>query len=194
LFPQLLEKIEKYTKAAWWKESNLELASPLLRIQKKSRLLTVVDARERNANTVKDLTPFPNQDTIRTPLAAGIDHAIGINPDKWLSQWLDCSTRRGGGLEFSRLPSLQVSLILYSNTFNTKNTNMHKCPNMGSHCSEAIAFYSTEPNKSLKIPWWLTLPYVCPNFGMLVTVDPRPQNAKQKNSFDSTSFNILFLL
>jgi hypothetical protein len=29
-----------------------------------------------------------------------------------------------------------------------KNTNMHKYPNMGSHCSEAIAFYGTEPNKT----------------------------------------------
>jgi hypothetical protein len=29
-----------------------------------------------------------------------------------------------------------------------KNTNMCKYPNMGSHCSEAIAFYGTEPNKT----------------------------------------------
>ena len=70
LFPQLLEKIERYTKAGWWIESNVESASPLMCIQKKSGLLrTVVDARERNAYTVKDLTPFPNQDTIRNSCA-----------------------------------------------------------------------------------------------------------------------------
>jgi hypothetical protein len=70
LFPQLLEKIEKYTKAGWWVESNAESTSPLISMQKKSGLLrTVVDARERNANTVKDLTPFPNQDTIRNSCA-----------------------------------------------------------------------------------------------------------------------------
>ena len=70
LFPQLLEKIERYTKAGWWIESNVESASPLMCIQKKSGLLrTVVDTRERNANTVKDLTPFPDQDTIRNSCA-----------------------------------------------------------------------------------------------------------------------------
>ena len=70
LFPQLLEKIEKYTKANWWVEANVESASPLLCIHKKSGLLrTVVDARERNTNTVKDLTPFPDQDTIRNACA-----------------------------------------------------------------------------------------------------------------------------
>jgi hypothetical protein len=42
----------------------------LMCIQKKSGLLrTVVDARERNANTVKDLTPFPDQDTIKNSCA-----------------------------------------------------------------------------------------------------------------------------
>jgi hypothetical protein len=35
LFPQLLEKIEKYTKAGWWIESNVESASPLMCIQRK---------------------------------------------------------------------------------------------------------------------------------------------------------------
>ena len=70
LLPQLLEKVEKYTKAGWWVESNVESASPLLCIQKKNgSLRTVVDARERNANTVKDLTPFPDQDTIRNACA-----------------------------------------------------------------------------------------------------------------------------
>jgi hypothetical protein len=29
-----------------------------------------------------------------------------------------------------------------------KNTNMCKYPNMGSRCSEAIAFYGTEPNRT----------------------------------------------
>ena len=45
-------------------------ASPLLCIPKKSgKLRTVVDARKRNDNTYKDVTPFPDQDQIRMDVA-----------------------------------------------------------------------------------------------------------------------------
>jgi hypothetical protein len=65
-----MEKIQRYTAAGWWQETPVTQASPLLCIRKKNgKLRTVVDCRERNSNTVKDLTPFPDQDMIRSDLA-----------------------------------------------------------------------------------------------------------------------------
>jgi Reverse transcriptase (RNA-dependent DNA polymerase) len=41
-------------------------AAPLLCIPKKTgKIRTVVDCRQRNDNTIKDVTPFPDQDQIR---------------------------------------------------------------------------------------------------------------------------------
>lgn len=68
--PQLLEKIERYTKAGWWEHRAAPQAAPLLCIAKKlGKIQTVVDARKRNENTVKDVTPFPDQDQIRMDIA-----------------------------------------------------------------------------------------------------------------------------
>ena len=65
-----MEKIDRYLAAGWWEEKNVPQASPLLCIPKKDgRLRTVVDCRERNLNTIKDLTPFPDQDMIRGDVA-----------------------------------------------------------------------------------------------------------------------------
>ena len=65
-----MDKIDRYLRAGWWEEKNVPQASPLLCIPKKDgRLRTVVDCRERNLNTVKDLTPFPDQDMIRNDVA-----------------------------------------------------------------------------------------------------------------------------
>src|SRR4030095_13736099 len=67
---QFLEKVDRYCEAGWWEERNVPHASPLLCISKKDGCLrTVVDARERNRNTVRDLTPFPDQDMIRNEVA-----------------------------------------------------------------------------------------------------------------------------
>jgi hypothetical protein len=45
-------------------------AAPMLCILKKSGLLrTAIDAHKRNDNTVKDVTPFPDQDQIRLDVA-----------------------------------------------------------------------------------------------------------------------------
>jgi hypothetical protein len=60
-----MEKIDCYQAAGWWEEKNVPQASLLLCIPKKDgRLCTVVDCHECNLNTVKDLTPFPDQDMI----------------------------------------------------------------------------------------------------------------------------------
>lgn len=73
LFPLLKEKTERYLKASWWKLAHGRNAIPLLCIPKSGaelKLRTVIDARERNANTVLDATPLPNQDMIREAVAS----------------------------------------------------------------------------------------------------------------------------
>jgi hypothetical protein len=63
----MIAKIERYTKAGWWQMASTVQAAPMLSIFKKDKesLRTVVDARQRNENTHKDVTPFPDQDQIR---------------------------------------------------------------------------------------------------------------------------------
>lgn len=70
LKPKLLEKIETYTNNGWWQDCVAEQAAPMLCIAKKDGgLRTVVDLHQRNLNTVKDVTPFPDQDQIRHDVA-----------------------------------------------------------------------------------------------------------------------------
>ena len=67
---ELSEKISKYVTAKWWEPATVQQAAPLLCVAKKNgKLRTVVDARERNDNTVKDVTPLPDQDQIRMDVA-----------------------------------------------------------------------------------------------------------------------------
>ncbi|KAJ7226571.1 hypothetical protein C8J57DRAFT_1535064 [Mycena rebaudengoi] len=70
LRPQLCEKIVRYVKAGWWELKPVPQTAPLLCIPKKDNgLRTVVDARQQNENTIKDVTPFPDQDTIHMDVA-----------------------------------------------------------------------------------------------------------------------------
>jgi hypothetical protein len=67
---ELRQKITRYTTAGWWEMKAVYQACPLLCVPKKSgKLRTVVDARKRNDNTFKDVTPFPDQDQIRMDVA-----------------------------------------------------------------------------------------------------------------------------
>ena len=66
----LSEKIQRYTTAKWWIPVTARQAVPMLCIPKKNgKLCTVFDLREQNDNTVKDVTPFPDQDNIRHDVA-----------------------------------------------------------------------------------------------------------------------------
>jgi hypothetical protein len=54
----------------WWVEGTASQAAPMICIRKPNgKLRSVVDLRVRNANTHKDVTPFPDQDTIREDVA-----------------------------------------------------------------------------------------------------------------------------
>ena len=67
---QLSDKIQRYINAGWWEEANVPQAAPMLCVPKKSgKLRTVIDARKRNENTEKDVTPFPDQEQIRNDVA-----------------------------------------------------------------------------------------------------------------------------
>jgi len=63
-------KLNRYVNAQWWVPATGTQAAPLMCVPKKDgRLRTVVDARQRNDNTRKDVTPLPDQDVIREDVA-----------------------------------------------------------------------------------------------------------------------------
>jgi hypothetical protein len=65
-------KVNRYVNAGWWEPKSVPQAAPMLCIRKKdSHLQTVVDARQRNKNTVKDVTPLLDQEVIREDVAQG---------------------------------------------------------------------------------------------------------------------------
>jgi hypothetical protein len=67
---QLMEKIICYTWAGWWELVQTNQAAPMLCIPKKSGLLhTTIDVCKQNDNTIKDVTPFPDQDRICLDIA-----------------------------------------------------------------------------------------------------------------------------
>ncbi len=67
---EFYDKLNRYVDAGWWKESTSVQAAPLMCIPKKDgRLRTVVDCRQRNDNTIKDVTPMPDQEVIREDVA-----------------------------------------------------------------------------------------------------------------------------
>jgi hypothetical protein len=63
---QLLKKIEWYTTTGWWVPTSVRQATLMLCMSKKTPgvLWTVFDLRQQNENTIKDITPFLDQDTI----------------------------------------------------------------------------------------------------------------------------------
>lgn len=73
LKPQLLAKIAKYVAAQWWIEGSATEAPPMLCLFKrdKAMLRTVIDLWKRNENTVKEVTPMPDQDKIWEMVARG---------------------------------------------------------------------------------------------------------------------------
>jgi len=64
------EKLNRYIRANWWEPRTTPQAAPLLCVPKKNnKLRTVIDARQRNDNTLKDVTPLPDQEIIRKDVA-----------------------------------------------------------------------------------------------------------------------------
>src|SRR5215470_14011201 len=69
---QLVEKIDRYTKAGWWRPTTAAQAIPMIctfKITVEPKLRTVFDLRLQNENTVKNVTPFLDQDSIRNDMA-----------------------------------------------------------------------------------------------------------------------------
>lgn len=63
-------KLNRYVDAGWWEPRSAAQAAPMMCIPKKDgRLRTVIDARQRNDNTIKDVTPLPDQEIIREDVA-----------------------------------------------------------------------------------------------------------------------------
>ena len=73
LFPLLREKTQRYVQAGWWEPAHGKNTLPLFTIPKIStelKLHTVIDAQERNTNTVINSTLLPNQNLIRESVAS----------------------------------------------------------------------------------------------------------------------------
>jgi hypothetical protein len=67
---QIYEKLNRHMDVKWWKEFTISQALLLICLPKKDgRLRTVIDARQRNDNTIKDVMPLPDQDAIREDVA-----------------------------------------------------------------------------------------------------------------------------
>lgn len=67
---QLQDKTNQYLWAHWWAACSAPQAAPLLCIPKKDGTLQMaLDARQRNDNTIKDVTPLLNQEVIREDVA-----------------------------------------------------------------------------------------------------------------------------
>ncbi|KAF8626390.1 hypothetical protein AX15_004888 [Amanita polypyramis BW_CC] len=67
---ELKEKVDRYLNAGCWIRTELPSSAPLMIAFKKSgKIRTVVDARQRNDNTLSDSTPMPDQETIRNNVA-----------------------------------------------------------------------------------------------------------------------------
>ncbi|KAG6863250.1 hypothetical protein C0995_007558, partial [Termitomyces sp. Mi166 len=57
--------MNQYINAKWWEPRPATQAAPLLCIPKKDGTLqTVLDVRQHNDNTIKDVTPLPDQEVI----------------------------------------------------------------------------------------------------------------------------------
>lgn len=66
----LRTKVGRYERAGWWVAKPCAMACPLLCLAKKDGgLRTVIDARQRNANTVLDVTPMPDMRFLMDSLA-----------------------------------------------------------------------------------------------------------------------------
>jgi hypothetical protein len=65
-------KVNRYVNSGWWEPKSVSQAAPMLCLKKKdNHLRTVIDARQRNENTIKDVTPLPDQEVIREDVARG---------------------------------------------------------------------------------------------------------------------------
>ena len=63
---ELAEKVSQYTSTGWWVPATARQAMPMLCILKKNgKLHTVFEMHMQNENMENDVSPFPDQDTIR---------------------------------------------------------------------------------------------------------------------------------
>ena len=67
---ELAGKISQYTSTGWWVPVTVRQAVPMLCILKKNgKLHTVFDLHMQNKNMEKDVSPFPDQDTMQHDVA-----------------------------------------------------------------------------------------------------------------------------
>jgi hypothetical protein len=99
-------------------------AAPMLCIYKKDRhLRTVVDAHQRNDNTVKDVTPLPDQEVIQEDVAwAKLWSKIDLS-DAY--EQVHVHTEDVDKTAFTTIVGTYVSLIMQQGDCNTSATFQH---------------------------------------------------------------------
>ena len=76
---ELVEKVDHYTSIGWWQPMFAHQAIPMLCILKPNGKLHIpVDLWLQNNNTVKDVTPFLDQDTIRHDVTRAKYHSLRL--------------------------------------------------------------------------------------------------------------------
>jgi hypothetical protein len=121
---QFNTKLQCYMDAGCWIPATVREATPMLCILKKNgKLHTIVDCQPQNDNTVKDITPFPDQDTIRHEVAKARFHSkldmseayeqICVHPDHVLKT------------AFSTIYGTYLSAVMQQGDCNTPSTFQH---------------------------------------------------------------------
>jgi hypothetical protein len=65
-------KVNRYVNSGWWEPKSISQVAPMLCLKKKdNHLRTVIDAYQRNENTVKDMMPLPDQEVICEDVVRG---------------------------------------------------------------------------------------------------------------------------
>jgi hypothetical protein len=117
----LVEKIVRYCRAGWWCPAQAEQAAPMLVVPKKNRdIWTVVNAKKRNDDTVKNVTPFPDQDLICLDVAQAA-HCSKIDlSDAYEQVWVDpCNVWKTA---FATVLGIFESLVMQQGDCNAPST------------------------------------------------------------------------
>ena len=117
----LSKKISKYCKAGWWQPAQAEQAAPMLVVLKKNgNLCTVINAQKCIVNTVKDVTPFPDQDLIPLDVAHATFHSKIDLSDAY--EQVQVEPEDIWKTAFSTVQGIYESLVMQQGNCNTPST------------------------------------------------------------------------
>jgi hypothetical protein len=115
------QKVNRYVDAGWWEPKPVSQATPMLCVRKKdNRLCMVIDACQQNENTIKDVTPLPDQEVIREDIARGKIRSKVDLSDAY--EQVHIRTEDVGKTAFAMISGTYVSHIMQQGDCNTLAT------------------------------------------------------------------------